>query len=105
MAQLWYTDDQGTADESDDTGFFCGGAVVAPTKILTAAHCVKGYDWNAGGAVVTGTSQLPSDGRPARRHRHGVLRQWYHPSYNARPSTTTSRSSPWRAPSRPRRSA
>ncbi|MET9967891.1 serine protease, partial [Streptomyces sp. NPDC006356] len=33
MAQLWYYDDQGTADEADDLGFFCGGAVVAPTKI------------------------------------------------------------------------
>ncbi|MXM68199.1 trypsin-like serine protease [Streptomyces sp. HUCO-GS316] len=82
MAQLWYTDDQGTPDTSDDTGFFCGGAVVAPTKILTAAHCVKGYDWSTGGAIVTGTSQLPSNGDLHGGTVSGVLRQWTH-SYSA----------------------
>ncbi|MER7479987.1 trypsin-like serine protease [Streptomyces sp. NPDC126510] len=85
MAQLHYYDDRGTSSTADDIGFFCGGAVVAPTKILTAAHCVKGYNWNANGAVITGTSQLPSaDGTDLHGGTvTGVWRQWNHPSYNA----------------------
>ncbi|MGA5141071.1 trypsin-like serine protease [Streptomyces azureus] len=85
MAQLHYYDDRGTSSAGDDIGFFCGGAVVAPTKILTAAHCVKGYNWNANGAIVTGTAQLPSaDGSDLHGGTvTGVWRQWNHPSYNA----------------------
>ncbi|MEU8672290.1 MULTISPECIES: trypsin-like serine protease [Streptomyces] len=79
MAQLWYHDDQGTpGDESDDTGFFCGGVVIAPTKIATAAHCVKGFDWNANGVVVTGsTSTEPNSSGTVS----WPYRQWNTPLY------------------------
>ncbi|MGX1881281.1 trypsin-like serine protease [Streptomyces sp. NPDC055287] len=69
VAQLFYND--------GSNSFFCGGAVIAPTKILTAAHCVKGVDWKSKGVVVTGTEKLASGGT-----KSAVSRQWNHPKYS-----------------------
>ena len=68
-AQVFATvDGQGT--------FFCGGSVVAPTVILTAAHCVDGVDRIS---VITGSDDL-GRGRVVRALR------WVTPGY--RPATS-----------------
>ncbi|CAL9529402.1 hypothetical protein SUDANB58_04014 [Streptomyces sp. enrichment culture] len=86
MVQLHYYDDKGTADESDDAGYFCGGTLVAPAKVLTAAHCAYGLDWSRHGAVVAGTNRIPTGQDLHGGRAVGVWRQWINPTYNNRTS-------------------
>lgn len=81
MAQLHYY------DEASDTGFLCGGVVIAPTKVATAAQCVKGAKWYAGGTVVVGTDQTPTQNTDGTWNWHngtllGAYRQWNHPGFS-----------------------
>ncbi|MEY7978159.1 trypsin-like serine protease [Streptomyces pilosus] len=80
MAQLHFADAEGN-------GYFCGGVVVAPSKVATAAHCVKGIKWYATGTVITGTDQLPTENADGSWDFHGgelrgAYRQWHHPQYS-----------------------
>lgn len=61
------------------SGFFCGGTLVAPDKMITAAHCVYGYQ----GAP---TAVRAIGGRTDLRFDDGVVRRaaqiWVHPDFD-----------------------
>lgn len=57
---------------------FCGGTIVAPTKVVTAAHCTDGSS-AADIRVVAGRTSLSAGGGTTA----GVTDIWIHPAWNS----------------------